>query len=63
MDTIVSVQALRWQQQITEGSVDWTRFTDWLERAPKNRKAYEVVALLDDMLARHSQAALVDPAN
>lgn len=49
--------ALRWQEAIAAGSIDWTSFTEWLEADPANREAYRAVSCLDAMIGSHGIAA------
>jgi transmembrane sensor len=56
LDDDLLLQAGRWHAATSRPDCDWQLFTEWLEASPRHREAYDVVALLDERVARLAPA-------
>jgi transmembrane sensor len=60
----ITEEAIGWHEALAGEQPDWDGFTAWLEADPRHRTAFDEVALIDDLVARHrpTLAALPDSA-
>lgn len=56
LDEELLLQAGRWHAATSRADCDWQLFTEWLEASPRHREAYDIVALLDERVARLAPA-------
>lgn len=53
MNEQVVALAARWYVALQKPDADWDGFTLWLEADPAHRKAYDEIALVDDLVEQH----------
>lgn len=58
-DDTIFEQAARWHLASAADGMDWDGFTRWLEADPRNREAYDLIALTDAALDDHRSAFTV----
>jgi transmembrane sensor len=56
MDDDFIDEAARWHAAQASDAMDWDGFTVWLEASPRNREAFDRVALLDDAIGQQREA-------
>jgi transmembrane sensor len=65
MNEQASEQATQWHMALQQPDADWEGFTVWLEADPAHRKAYDEIAIVDDLVEQHrgqlAAAALLRP--
>ncbi|MEO8308609.1 MAG: FecR domain-containing protein [Pseudomonadota bacterium] len=49
-------QAAQWHMALQHSDADWDGFTVWLEADPAHRKAYDAIAIVDDLVERNRDA-------
>jgi ferric-dicitrate binding protein FerR (iron transport regulator) len=55
-DPEAEAEAIRWQEAVTAGTVDWNALTDWLEADAAHREAFSDIAQINDIVERAARA-------